>query len=82
MNESKRKYNPGDTVWVMSGNTPSEKLIFAVVESLATFPWGADNEFYYHLVDRRIGTGWGNNEGGKYNEDRIFSSKEELIDSL
>lgn len=82
MNETKRKYNPGDTVWVMSDNTPSEKLIFAVVESLSTFPWGDDNEFYYHLVDERYGTGWGNNEGGKYNEDRIFSSKEELIDCL
>ena len=82
MNETKRKYNPGEHVWVMSGNNPNEKLIFAVVESLSTFPWGADNEFSYHLVDHRMGAGWGNNEGGKYNEYRIFSSREELIDSL
>ena len=82
MNETKRKFNPGDTVWVMSNNNPKEKLIFAVVESLSTFPWGDANEFSYHLVNERYGTGWGNNEGIKYSEDRIFSSKEELIDSL
>ena len=82
MNETKRKFNPGDTVWVMSDNTPKDKFVFAVVESLSTFPWGADNEFSYHLVHAWYGTGWGNNEGIKYKEDRIFSSKEELIDSL
>ena len=82
MIETKRKFNPGETVWVMSDNNPNKKLIFAVVESLSTFPWGDDNEFYYHLVDHRVGTGWGNNEGIRYNEDKIFSSKEELIDSL
>ena len=82
MNESKRKFNPGDTVWVMSDNNLKEKLVFAVIESLSTLPWGSKNVFYYHLINERYGAGWGNNEGGKYSEDRIFSSKEELIDNL
>ncbi len=77
-----RKFEPGDTAWVMADNRPAERFVFAVVESLSTFPWGADNEFHYHLAAQRIGTGWGNNEGIKYSEDRLFATKEELIETL
>lgn len=77
-----RKFEPGDKVWIMENNAPQEKLIFAVVESLNTMPWDGDNIIHYHLVSKRIGTGWGNNEGIKRAEDMMYTSKEELVDNL
>lgn len=78
----KRKFEPGADVWIMADNRPAERLIFAVVESLSTLPWGKPNEFHYHLVQSRMSTGWGNNEGIRYSEDRLFATKEELIEAL
>lgn len=77
-----RKFEPGDSVWIMENNTPQQKLIFAVVESLNTMPWDGNNIIHYHLVDERMGTGWGNNEGDRRSEQYLYASKEELVDSL
>lgn len=77
-----RKFEPGDKVWIMENNRPQQKLIFAVVESLSTSPWDGPNEFLYHLVNGRVGTGWGNVEGIRRSEKLLFASKTELIENL
>ena len=70
-----------DEVWVMENNKPKKKIIFAVVKSMG-FSKGGTTEVHYQLVDTQIGAGWGNNEGIRATEETMFSTKEELIDSL
>ena len=69
-----------DKVWVMLNNSPTELIVFAVVESMGY--WKVDTEMFYHLVGSRIGAGWGNNEGARYEPEKVFGSKEELLESI
>ena len=69
-----------DTVWVMENNKPTKKMVFAVIESMDYFKTGV--EMLYRLVDSRVGAGWGNNDGIRYEGSEIFSTQEALLDSL
>lgn len=69
-----------DKVWVMSWNKPTEMIVFAVVESMDYYK--RSTEIYYHLVNSQIGAGWGNNEGRRVPESKVFSSKTALLESL
>ena len=69
-----------DKVWIMENNKPKQKMIFAVVESMAHFKKGT--ETHYRLVDGTFGTGWGNNEGVRREAKDMFSTKGELLKSL
>ena len=69
-----------DKVWTMENDRPVEKLVFAVVQSMDFFKRGV--EFRYHLVDRRLGAGWGNNQGIERSPEKIFSTKAEVLASL
>jgi len=75
-----KKFKVYDTVWMMSNNAPIEQKIFAVVESMDH--WKKGTEFRYHVVNSQLGAGWGNNEGVIRNEDVLFASKQELLESL
>ncbi len=69
-----------DKVWIMENNQPKQKMIFAVVESMAFLKKGT--ETHYRLVDGTFGAGWGNNEGIRREAKDMFSTKSELLESL
>ena len=69
-----------DKVWVMIGSKPSERLVFAVVESMDYYKQGT--ETHYRLVESRVGAGWGNNEGIRADSGDVFATRGELIESL
>lgn len=74
------KFRVYDQVWVMLGDKPAKLLVFAVVESMDY--WKQSTEIQYHLVMHRVGSGWGNNEGERFDEDKCFASRAELLASL
>lgn len=69
-----------DSAWIMHNNRPVEKKVFAVIESMDYDKTGT--EISYLIVDSVIGTGFGNNEGTRYTADRVFATKEALLESL
>ena len=69
-----------DKVWVFENNKPKEKIIFAVIESMDFNK--RDTEIFYHLVDDTVGTGWGNYEGVRYEADKMFNTKNDLINDF
>lgn len=75
-----KKIKVYDDVWVMSNNEPIKLKVFARIESMSFLKNGVD--VHYRLVQGIFGTGWGNHEGFKYSEDKVFMSKEELMKSL
>lgn len=78
MSEKTPRFKVYDEVWVMENNRPVKLLVFAVVESMDYRKTGT--EVRYHLVESRVGAGWGNNSGQVY--ERPFATKEELIEAL
>lgn len=75
-----KPYKVYEQVWVMRDNTPTKLIVFAVIESMNYSKRGT--EFYYHLVQSTVGSGWGNNEGTRYFWDDVFKNKEDLLTSL
>lgn len=75
--EKSKMFKVYDTVWIMEHNRPIEQVVFAVVESMDYRKTGTDA--LYHLVDRQVGAGWGNNEGKRYNRNIVFATKDELL---
>ena len=69
-----------DKVWIMENNQPKQKMVFAVIESMAHYKKGT--ETHYRLVDSTFGAGWGNNEGERREAKDIFTTKEALVESL
>lgn len=69
-----------DKVWIMENNTPVEKLVFAIVESMDFSKRGS--EFHCHLVNEKCGAGWGNNEGIQRSLRDVYTTKKELLSSL
>ena len=69
-----------DKVWVMQADAPKQKIVFAVIESMNYSKNGT--EVFYRLVDNVVGTGWGNHEGIRYPSEKVFGTKEELVNSL
>lgn len=69
-----------DKVWVMRNNQPTELLVFATVDSMDYSKRGT--ETHYRLVESTVGAGWGNKEGTRYTRDRMFTTREDLIDSI
>jgi hypothetical protein len=55
-------------------------MVFAVIESMNDKKTGVEK--YYQLVDSQVGAGWGNDEGGRFHESRVFSTKEDVVKSL
>jgi hypothetical protein len=64
----------------MENNKPTEKIVFAVVESMDFYKRGI--EVHYRLVNSRMGAGWGNNEGIRREEHEIFPTKKSLLENL
>lgn len=77
-----RKFNVYDKVWVMEYNKPKEKRIATIIETSNYLKNGVD--YRYHLVNSFIGYIFDFNNDYKkcYDEDNIFSSKEELMKEL
>ncbi len=69
-----------DKVWTMWNNSPCEQVVFAVIESMDYGKQGT--ETYYRLVSSQVGTGWGNHEGTQHAANRVFATREELLESL
>jgi len=69
-----------DKVWIMNDNVPTEMIIFAVVVSMSDNKRGQD--VHYRLVKHVCGTGWGNGEGIRREENSFFDTKQDLLDSL
>lgn len=62
------KYNVGDSVWIMSGNRPTQKVIYKVTIKVTDII----NVFYdFHITDK-VST----------LEQYMFRTKEDLINSL
>ena len=72
-----------EKVWIMENNTPTKKIVFAIVESMDYFKVGT--KIHYQLVNSRVGgASWGNYEGIRRSrtEHTMFPTKEALLGSL
>ena len=67
------KFDPGQTVWIMIGNKPIKCIIDVVI------PGSVGKSFRYK--DAYTITGY-NGNSPKFYEEQIFTTKEELIESL
>ena len=73
-------FNVYDTVWIMQNDKPTQKVVFAVVNSMDYNKTGV--EVHLRLVNHQCGAGWGNNEGLLIAPVNVFTSKESLLKSL
>jgi hypothetical protein len=79
-NKDMSEFEVYEPVWIMEGNGPKKKLVFAVVHSMNFSKTGV--ETHYQLVNSRVGAGWGNYEGVRRSEKAMFPTKETLLGSL
>ena len=64
----------------MKNDRPKQMMVFAVIESMDHYKKGT--EVHYRLVKGTFGAGWGSDEGFQRTASGIFSTKEELLESL
>ncbi len=69
-----------DKVWIIQNNAPKEMIVFAVVVSMDHGK--RSTEKFYHLVEHKVGAGWGNNEGIRRHDGQIYFTREDLIAHL
>ena len=62
------EYNVGDSVWIMSGNKPTQKVIYKVTVTVSE----RINVYYYFHISDKVST----------LEKYIFKTKQDLINSL
>ena len=70
--EVNSKYNINDTVWVVNRN----KVIQQKIQSVETTSYVNEKEIVKTEIEYTF------NGGGKLPEDRVFNTKQELIDTL
>ena len=70
------KFDPGQTVWIMIDNKPKECVIDQVI------PGNRARTFRYQDAYTIIGYKYVAGKGLKFYEEQIFTTKEELINSL
>lgn len=74
------KYHVYDEVWVMHNNVPKAMLVFSIKSSMDKFKTGV--KLKYNLVESIVWANFGNNSGLLFEEESIFASKKELVESL
>jgi len=62
------KYNVGDSVWIMSGNRPTQKVVYKIT---VTASESINIHYYFHITEK-VST----------LEKYMFKTKEDLINSL
>jgi hypothetical protein len=67
-----------DSVWTMMQGKPAERVVFAVVHSMA-LEKGGKVETHYQLTKSQVGAGWGTDEGVRRAPSEVFATKAELL---
>ena len=74
-----QKFKVYNQVWVILDNKPQQLMIYDITEVMNLSKIGTD--FRYRLVRGKYSAGFGNNKPMRFATNKMFLTKEELVNS-
>lgn len=75
-----KKFKVYEQVWVVLDNKPQQMMIYDITEVMNLSKSGTD--FHYRLVGGKYSAGFGSNKPMRFATNKMFNTKDELLDSL